>query len=247
MVAQTQTGSATAQGSCNIANTGSGSTVSLTCNAISNTLALQLRQLVNISKRDVATLNDLLGKLDALDASIEATRTDQRAWVGLIAIDTLGGNDQPDKFTFDRLILAIQNSGKTPAINLGWECCRYLERQLNDPIPDYDDIQAQAQALSERLGRNSESIRRLREQFQAELPKGVVIPPNATRKITVSPGRMSFDKSKSEFGTSLSRIYVLGKFTYNDIFEETARRTTKFCLVQAGNNFYFCQAGNSMD
>jgi hypothetical protein len=49
----------------------------------------------------------------ALDASINASRTDQRAWLGMEKIDVLFVVGQPLEFE-----ASVRNSGKTPAVNV---------------------------------------------------------------------------------------------------------------------------------
>lgn len=77
-----------------------------------NWLAKEMMNAVNQAKISSATSEQDARK--ALDASIAAFRTDQRAWLNLVdfhlAAEPVPGKDLT-------ILFSIQNSGKTPAIN----------------------------------------------------------------------------------------------------------------------------------
>jgi cell division protein FtsL len=202
---------------------------------------------------------------DALTASQVSANLDQRAWVGLVGVDTQGGERTPDAFKFQSIIVTVRNSGKTPAIKLSGECCMYVNRLWTDPIPDYDtetkrEEDERKKYDEERQKRNADTIARHPEmaddikEFEqrfassstTKLHTGGVLAPGIINSIGVAPS-MSWGLSRKP-GEPPRILYVLGRFTYNDIFNGTPRHSTKFCLMyDRGNSFSICPESNWMD
>lgn len=201
----------------------------------------------------------------ALDASRETAGLDQRAWVGLVGVETVGGEQTSDAFSFKSIIVAIRNSGKTPALKLSGECCMYVNRPWTDPIPDYDTEtkmieEERRKHDEERRKRNEEEIKRhpefadrIREFEQSysqaterKIPTGGVLAPGIVNNISVAPS-MKFGRTRKP-GEAPQTLYVIGRFTYTDIFTGTQRHSSKFCLMYTGgDSFNICPESNWMD
>jgi hypothetical protein len=87
----------------------------------------------------------------ALDASIAISRNDQRAWVGVVGVVTAGGKASKDNFSVDSVTITIRNSGKSPALKMGGNCCIIETKLWNDLIPDYDASVRQREELEKTM------------------------------------------------------------------------------------------------
>jgi len=185
------------------------------------------------------------------------TQLDQRAWIGIVRVDTQGGEQSYDSFAFKNLSVAIHNSGKTPAIKLSGQCCMFINRLWTDPIPDYD---TETQKMTEERRKQNEALvakppeiaARVKE-FEQAVPSsteraihtGGVLAPGVTNNIGVAP---SMKLGRRDGSGKPMTLYVLGKFTYNDIFAANPQHTTKFCLMHTvGNALTICPESNLMD
>jgi|ERR1035438_993017 hypothetical protein len=203
----------------------------------------------------------------ALDASVEAARLDQRAWVGLAEFTTIGGAETTDNghegFSYKSVQIAIRNSGKTPAINLSVVTLQ-TARDWREKVGDYDAMTAQirreqeelsARLLEDQIRKNptmEDRLRALDRDFRARItqsetdlfPARQVLAPGIV--ITQGTGGVSWDV-QPKLGLHLD-VYIFGKITYNDIFTGTPPHITKFCLKHMGGiQFTSCPAGNYMD
>ena len=115
-----------------------------------------------------------------LDATIAASRLDQRAWVGVVDVVTEGGKVDGDAFSFKSIGIAIRNTGKTPALRMTVDCCTYTTRSWNEKeIPDYDtemikNQESEKAALEQRIKQHpewAERITRWHEEWEKELAK----------------------------------------------------------------------------
>ena len=202
----------------------------------------------------------------ALDTSREAASLDQRAWVGLVGVETVGGEQTSDAFRFKSIIVAIRNSGKTPALQMSGECCMYVNRPWADRTsPDYDTEtrrieEERSKHDEERRNRNEEEIKkhpemadRIREfeksysqATEYKIPTGGVLAPGIVNNVSVAPSMQLGRARKPE--EPPQTLYVLGRFTYTDIFTGTKRHSTKFCLIyRGGDSFSICPESNWMD
>ena len=112
----------------------------------------------------------------AIDASVATARTDQRAWVGIVGVDTIGGivkeggdvAAKDARFTVQSVSVVLRNSGRTPSLKMSMECCFLLTRPWRDPIPDYDSAIAERKtALTNSI---SQRLVRLRQQMEKANP-----------------------------------------------------------------------------
>lgn len=238
----------------------------------------QLRGLVTATKEQNQVLSDQIktGEKDAekaLSASVDNSRRDQRAWVGVVSVQTEGGTSTQDYFSFQNVILTIHNSGKTPALKLSGQCCMFKTLIRTDPIPDYDaevaaDAEARQREIEAQIRRNPQMADRIR-QFEAEtaslmgqsIHTGGVIAPGVATPISIATSmkfgmvRPNAPNAPGPAAPTIPQIpplpttlYILGKFTYNDIFTGTERHSTKFCLMRrTGNSVTICPEGNWMD
>jgi hypothetical protein len=185
------------------------------------------------------------------DASINASRLDQRAWVGIDRVESqvsMGGLIT-DNASVQFLRVVIKNSGKTPAIRLSGSCCIIATRRFSEPIPDHDAAFAETEA----------QYQRERQMFRKWVPNpiqpmppslsdvhtGGVLAPTVSQAVSLMVSVSIPKKDKSDWPAT---TYFLGKFTYNDIFPGTPRHTTKFCLMHVvGNEIVACPESNWMD
>ena len=156
------------------------------------------------------------------------------------------------------------NSGKTPALRIGRECCKLLSRRWNEPIPDYDSevkaekagwvaIQKDTQRrLDEAAKQNPSMTPKISEKRQEwntifaalnkEEPASGVLAPGVVTTIRLDLG------ATLDNGTSKKNAYIVGRFTYHDVFSGTPERTTKFCFQSvSGSTFEVCPESGWMD
>jgi hypothetical protein len=169
---------------------------------------------------------------NALDASIEASRLDERAWVGIQSFS--GGPVISGDHVSHVVTVIAKNTGKTPALRISG---KYIQvwTEVRDPVPDYYDVDS------------GKGFRGRGNIFEAELfPPGDVLAPQAARELKI--GGVSYLSRTLQQG--FPRIfYILGKITYDDT-DGKAQHTTKFCLRTVERNqadFMICPSGNWMD
>jgi hypothetical protein len=176
----------------------------------------------------------------ALNANIAASRLDQRAWVGLKFYQCVGCTKTNGVITYGNLIAVLENTGKTPAIEMHIDQYESLGHKMEEPIPDIDTVIEQQKA---NFGKNFSEIPKVfREMYERE----EVLAPNATKTMSLISG--------DKYGTpgvlnSDFRNYVLVKITYR-IEGDKREHFTKFCLMnQPGDyaNFEFCPTGQAMN
>lgn len=200
------------------------------------------------------------------DLARDAMLLDQRPWVGFAGAETIAGTQSSDgkTFSFKSVLISIRNSGKTPAINVS---AVTLQTSLDwkEKIGDYDTFTAESErrrdeALSkfqeEQIRRNPKMADQIRawdkemkereQKYTSELfPAGQVIAPGLV--LTQGTPSFSYGIRDDEHMTRLV-VYILGKITYNDVFQNTPKHTTKFCLMRkGGTQFVPCPTGNYMD
>jgi hypothetical protein len=155
----------------------------------------------------------------ALDASVEASRIDQRAWVGLLfPVETV------DKKKIEVLApfafkLRFKNTGKTPALRISYDPL-IVFRAPNQPIPDYD--QETKENIFYRLtGINESALLAPGEEVFITFP---ALRPNGPN-LALGPDKFNWMNTYQEV------MFIVGKVSYHDIFPNTPPRTTKFCLI----------------
>jgi hypothetical protein len=218
------------------------------------------------------------------NAAASQSRLEERAWVGIIGVDTETGvqDDSKQQFSISSLKLMLRNSGKTPALNVSVECCKTELEPVGAAIPDYDDevkkTEARDKAAMKTLVQRSddwvkehpeatETIRRQEAWALAHgtthvpttLYRGGVIAPEALQGVelysrpmhftaaTINPNPRSTSPGQ-DVPMVPATIYILGRFTYFDVFTGSPRHITKFCLMRTtGTEFAVCPESNWMD
>jgi hypothetical protein len=205
-------------------------------------------------------------------AQLDAMKIDERAWIGITDVSTYGASKTQDALIVKSLAVTVHNSGKTPALKMSFSCRIRVDRLSTDPIPDYD---TESKAMEEtykvaekrNLDRESEIIKehpdmaegireaRKRRQDDAEvatrkrtITQGGVMSPGATYTVPIATGQWH---RLAQNGYTPLTIFLLGKITYSDVFAGTKPHTTKFCLLNTGEEeepkFSFCPENNWMD
>jgi uncharacterized protein YecT (DUF1311 family) len=103
---------------------------------------------------------------DSIQATHKAMRLDQRAWVGLSKVETIGasGGAEGQPFSFEQVQIRTCNSGKTPALDVA-SIAFPIIRQQGAPIGDYDFESALL------LAENIRQTEKLREQLTSEMTR----------------------------------------------------------------------------
>ena len=206
------------------------------------------RQLVEQTKRSIESTQTAAQK--ALDASISASRLEERAWVSLHTQDVKAtGSASGNAFQLESFGLSLINTGKSPALNIvGHYMIRV--RAGTDPIPDYDEEMG-------KLGRTTESspsnfyTSKGDVSFDAIFVKNQVLGPSSTWKFDIGGFGMGDRTDKRRH--LLFYVYVLGTINYDDAVGTGKRHRTRFCLVNEGGGepdnlpMVFCKQGNWMD
>jgi hypothetical protein len=189
---------------------------------------------------------------------------DQRAWVGMISNSTVGAKLETPPNTIpyvivQNVVLAIHNSGKTPARELITECCILRSLSWTQAAPDFDTeavvererykrtLEGMRGPLSHIQGAlkhperyTAEQIERMKEEerdtltvlnssWQGQFSSRQTIAPNASIMLQVFQSAQRFNV-EDEKGSPLVE-YILGKLIYQDVFKPTVERSTKFCLM----------------
>ena len=202
------------------------------------------------------------------DFAQDSMHLDQRAWVCLIDVQTVGGTETHDTFRVESVIVVIHNSGKTPALKISGQCCLFSSYLWSEPIPDYDSESRKSEEMRATLRkRNHEQMMAITKEHPElaatiiERDKEFEARSSAMEKSVFHAGEVlapgvthaSGVVSKTQWGTRDERdrpktLYILGKFTYRDIFPGTPEHTTKFCLMRSGGTtFSLCPESHWMD
>jgi hypothetical protein len=150
---------------------------------------------------------------DSLDASIEASRLDQRAWVGpkmvVSGLKPFDSNPVPNLVIGQKILLGVIliNSGKTPALHFtGWTDIGILPTTAN---------------FSPKYRPEREAWKRQRGVV-AMMPGGTLAMMAPESDEIVSQAMI--DNLKAERMT----LYLFGSYTYSDVFGK--EHFTKFCM-----------------
>jgi hypothetical protein len=171
----------------------------------------------------------------ALNASINASRIDERAWVSLLfPIDTF------DKKKLEPLgdvafVIRFKNTGKTPALKIAYDP-ELMFRPPSDPIPDYDDKAVAGNVYTQLTGIHEAALLAPGEETS------IAYPPRGA--IRFGPNQIGLMESHTTV------LYLVGKVTYHDIFfPDTPERTTKFCAYYSpeSGDFVRCPINRTMD
>jgi|SRR5579872_140390 len=166
----------------------------------------------------------------ALDASIANSRLDERAWVGLLyPIKTADG----EKLKVGRVVFKFRfkNSGKTPAINVAYDIL-LRGTAPGDPIPDYGPATPE-ETYAKFTGIHESTVIAPGEEQFISFPQTVFYGP---KQIEMTEKRQTI-------------LYFVGKVSYNDVFPNTPRHTTKLCVVYEPDTGEVgtCPINNTMD
>ena len=173
---------------------------------------------------------------NALNASIESSRLDERAWLAISDPEILqyDPNDPTKPF---RIQLLVRNSGKTPA------------RQIN--------MLGLIQAYDPNIDGPTDDDWKVFLGYFSESKERYVIAPNATRKMIVpdfsnraqNPPYRDFIAQNYPLIRDRSKyLYYFGQATYIDL--DNRPHTTKFCIWLVDpetKQFASCGKGNDMD
>ena len=158
----------------------------------------------------------------ALDTSIQASRLDQRAWVG---VDKSYITRMSDPFVS---YVDLRNTGKTPAYNLRRASAYMISGHVVDgPAPAF--------------------ITTLEKTFKEKTAKRSLIPGGTT--ILESDDADSYvAKEWKAISEGQKFLYIYGRLEYDDVF--LAHHTTTFCFYlrnPAEKQYAICEAYNEMN
>lgn len=186
------------------------------------------KQLSIAQQQATAAQDSVKGIKRQLRQDQEAMIVDERPWIGVIQVQTIGGIDSDTNFEVQEVNVVLRNSGKTPAVRVKFEW-RDWEQPIDRAIPEYDAFMALSHARS------------------MNVFNGNVLAPSAPGSIPLLGLRTVWSKDRHP-DARLTVVYILGKLTYFDIFPKTPQHTTKFCLMHvSGPNFGLCPQSNWMD
>lgn len=154
---------------------------------------------------------------------------DERPWVGIAGVETENGTVAGDKFSFESVSLKLTNSGKTPALNIGKYSVTFQTVRFNSKPPENNTANTSAIAGS-----------------GAMAPNTTIVQPIMPSTIT---DNFILDKNPDRTAHISVITYIVGQFSYSDIFPNSREHTTKFCLARypAATNFRLCPFGQFMD
>jgi len=164
--------------------------------------------------------------------STETLHVDQRAWVSA----DIGEKD-------GHFSVAMHNSGKTPALNATYVMALTPGKAVS--VPDVDLSHDSSTPVEVPKNLPSDMLERLKQEG--------FIPTHPPGGFIIAPGKSEISSSFSSpfaqtFGTNdpRNRMYIQGRFTYDDIFEK--KHETTFCYWYAApNQFPMCNDHNKMD
>jgi len=174
----------------------------------------------------------------ALDASIAASRLDQRAWVTLEEVVPqhleATSREEANSHPGVQFVLPFRNTGKTPAIKVAFDMAMIF-RTPDKPIPDFDqnpeDTYSKMTGIKESalIGPGDHTV--------------FTFPGPADTQFRFGPNQMKLIDDRRTV------LYLVGKLTYHDIFPNTPRRSTKFCAryEPATKQFGYCPINRAMD
>ena len=193
-------------------------------NEATNTLAQQAERSNEIAEKTLKT-NEALSKI-ALKQGIVISRLEQRAWISVLSVQNIKPqNDKPLNIP-----VTIKNTGKTPALDVTALACASVVKKNVKPTFSYNKILDPIQSR-------------------------MIILPNdeKTTEINIEDSqRISADGKLTKeaidyLNSGKETIYIYGKITYKDIFDE--QHWTTFCYIYNPVDGYsiICEEYNNMD
>jgi hypothetical protein len=187
---------------------------------------------------------------NALAASIKTVQIDERAWLGLDRErSSIEGPKKPSSVMVGKIVLWARNSGKTPAINIDGFVI-LTTGTWDGPEPNYDAIMKK-HGWSDRssIGVNYTQNRKAAPEFGNSFAHGQILAPGADNPFEATiENAIQDDTLTRDRPDGTLFIYVLGSFSYDDVFM-SARHVTKWCFVQRmpSNTFVPCNTGQEMN
>jgi hypothetical protein len=113
----------------------------------------------------------------ALEANIEASRLDQRPWVGLQAVQCIGCTTAADRsLSVQDLVGVIVNTGKTPALEMVVDKYVAINELKSEPIPDWASVERTRKENEERAVRLPTNLSPdARAEISKALEKGKIL------------------------------------------------------------------------
>jgi hypothetical protein len=196
-------------------------------NELSKVLA-QNRQSLKDAENASATQAQASNQQSAitLNATIANTQLDQRAWVGVLGMDGTAPVNKSGEMV-PQVEIVLKNTGKTPAIEMAGEMS-YSIIPWTSPIPDFATEQSSGQTI---------------------IQKGEVLAPEAMRQVWLLPPNFMGMNDPAKDRPQPAILYILGKFTYSDIFSGTPEHSTEVCVEWRGGNNppQICPSSNKMN
>jgi hypothetical protein len=157
----------------------------------------------------------------SLDASIEASRLDQRAWVSLVFPVELLDTKQIGPYVPFRFKIKFKNTGKTPAIKISYDPMLIQQAVATGTYPDYDVAHAGQRPYMEQVGITESALLGPSEE-------GFITYPGQP----VNGRKLVFDKGLVDSINNIqTALFIVGMVSYHDVFPGTPERHTKFCLL----------------
>jgi hypothetical protein len=198
--------------------------------ATADQLAIMQRQLNKFGEQAKAAQESVAAIQQQTQTISDNARLEQRPWVGIQ--ETVGGPIVSDGYVSPETTIQVQNTGKTPALELNGKYVQVVTER-DAPVPDYEDIE-NGKFTGNRV-------------FSFLFSPGDVLAPEASRKLHVGHTRY---RSRTVQEGLPRAFYIVGKITYKDSVGGPLH-TTKFCLFNVERYepvaFLSCPAGNSMD
>ena len=103
----------------------------------------------------------------SFNATVEQFRLEQRAWVGVTGVETKDGKDESGDFSAARVLVALVNSGNTPALKISVSSPIAVRRKFgDDKIPDFG---VERQMQEAKLRKDDATARKAFEQAERKL------------------------------------------------------------------------------
>ncbi|MGA8212018.1 MAG: hypothetical protein WB799_00390 [Candidatus Sulfotelmatobacter sp.] len=207
------------------------------------------RDTANADRRMLEQLTIAKGAADAaesqtkvvkksIDATVEQFRLDQRAWVNLQSIvpHNIEATDlqQPPTHPGMSVSFVFKNTGKTPAINVGFDAS-LIFRPPDQPIPIYTgDPRENYRKLT---GIKESGVIGPSEEHNFEFPS------TGTQPIFLGPNQIRMMQQR------ITVLYIVGKLAYSDVFPHTPDRVTQFCTMYepSAGRMGMCPTGRTMN
>jgi hypothetical protein len=185
----------------------------------------------------------------------QLAQEDRRPWVGTRDFEcgkcaTIPKETNPydgrtpvtvEEITWGDMSIFLENSGRTPAIDMNFSSFFGILRTKSQPIPDYDSILAELtpKTIPDEYAKQVEIVKKFTGLIST------VLPPHSSRKIEM-PQQGAGGRRLNVPIPEQTVTYVLGRITYSGP-DRRKQFITNFCLMnEKGVEFRFCPSGNDM-